>query len=354
MKNFYFWTNAFCVNEENIWFIHGKASILFKYNIRLKKTQAIGVLPEKNMWNEGLYKKILFKDDKIYIIPCHAKKIIKYDIKNNEFSQIYIKEHDGMMFVNAFLVNEKIICIPYSYPGVVSIDTRFDTAKIEYDMSTIMNENSIQYFNSADCLNGVIAMVSPQSDKGYLYYVENNKLEIINVNNEGVRYNSVAMLQEKYIFCSKERKCIHVYDIKSGKILLLSWPLNEEGGCVWSLNNDEFMIDSATNAVNWIYDKNMKSYKWETSFINDRSMYYTYKIGAFDKKSGLYFNNCNMKFYEIKSNERPMEKCSIKITKDICKETYELLKESEYYKNEIIYMENAFSNLPLFLRSITE
>ena len=85
------WPCAFCVDGDDIWFVHGKINALMHYNMRENHTYIVGTVPEEKMFREMLYSAVYKWNEKIYLIPCFARKLMVYNIKENKYTEILIQ-----------------------------------------------------------------------------------------------------------------------------------------------------------------------------------------------------------------------------------------------------------------------
>lgn len=347
LEQLFFWPSAFCVNESEIWFVYGKVCVLCKFDINTSNTDIVAEIPVDNMFRESLFRNIIYKNKKIYLIPCWAKNILVYDIDDEIFKSIAIKDFYGLMFSNAYLLNDKIWCTPFSYPGIVCIDTNTDKAEIILDLSKTMKNNGIYYFNDSDYLNGIITMVSPQSNKGFIFNISTKHLDIVDVNKEGIKYDSVAMLPEGCFFSSFEGKCIHILkdSDKTPKKLIL--PNKSNGVYLSSINQDRLLLDDIKSSCIWVYKDEKCIKKYETEYIENRENYYSYSTGVFDKKSNLYFDNCTASFSILFAEETwrmPIKDFQLKI--------FEELYVNKMVKYGVVIKESLFSGLRVFITKL--
>ena len=313
MKDVYFWPSALCVNKDDIWFIYGKIPVLCKYNISDKKVDVICGLPNDDIYRESLYEDMIFVNNKLFIIPCWADNIIVYSVETGELVTLEIEKSNILKFSKAFLYGEKIICVPYAYSYILSVDVNNLFINIEYDLEDIKKANNIIYFN--DC---------GRIDDENLY--------------------SSVVITENYIFiCSNRDRSIVRYSVLLKKITGEWWPDNKEMISIMSGGNKEIIVDDVKSSWVGIYDENFQLINEDCSNeIDNRDLYYSYMHGISKIDNGItyYFNNANATLVtyidgQVKIKEKIIitEECKHKIQKIVM----------ENYKENVLYESDLFS-----------
>ena len=347
MKNkIYCWPSAFCVQGDRIWFIYGKVCILCCYNLKTEKTEIISEIPVDNIYKESLYQKIIYKDEKLYLIPAWGKNILIYDIIQKNFSTIMIPEYDGLMFCNAFLYDNRIICIPYAYPSIINIDTKFDVASVLVKLDTIKQTYKVSTFNMADNLEMKIAMVSPQSNKVFLYDVEHDDFNVENVSNNVDGYASVCFFEKFIAMKPSKSRYIDLYNPLSGEAQKMELLPDQMSAAIRQINRESILLDDSKGADIWIYSNTIMR-KIHSSTIKNRKPYYSYKVGIYDKDSGLYFNNCDATFYRGFTNKSSFK---MEITDEMKQQITEIKRKNRME----IEKENFFYSLEQFIDDVMQ
>ena len=128
------WPSAFYVDGDDIWFVHGKMSLLMKYCMKTQSLDEVELIPEDCFFQESLYRAIYKDKDRIYLIPCWARKIVIFDIEKKAFTSIQLDEiekyKDVTLFCKCIKINNSLYCIPDSYRSIVKIELQ--SQKIAY------------------------------------------------------------------------------------------------------------------------------------------------------------------------------------------------------------------------------
>lgn len=80
------WPCAFCVDGDDIWFVHGKMNVLMRYNMRENYTYIVGKVPNEKDFQDCLYAGMYKWKNRIYLIPFLAREIAIFDVKTKQFN----------------------------------------------------------------------------------------------------------------------------------------------------------------------------------------------------------------------------------------------------------------------------
>lgn len=351
-KNIYYWTSAFCIDDDTIWFIYGKRCILCKYTISIDENQIIGVIPVANPTQENLFQKIILAQNKLFIIPCWANDIVVYDLTTDRFNIIKIKPCSGLKFSGAYVYKNKIVCIPASYEYVVSIDILDMKINYEYNVKRIKEEEHIDYFNITDILGKQkVILCSPQSDKIYIYDMEKQTLVGENVCTEknGKSFEYVVCIDEQIVLCDNKKHEIITYNYRTKREEYIFWPLGKKTVAVLRVGSEIVIDDYETSWVG-IFNKNFELLtEIKNEIVKNRKYYYSYLIGncESDDRQNIYFNNCDMSFNWVQDG-----KIKKKVRLQMSEEDRKYIKENLYITKNDINIENYFYRLNDFLEKI--
>lgn len=303
----FFWASTFCMDEDNIWFIYGKVCVLCKYSLKDGKCHIIGKLPETNLTRESLFQKMILVNKKIFIIPCWAEKIVIYDIAKDEFVTLELDFCAGIKFNNAFYINDTIICCPSSYSSIISIDINTYQIRNMCKVKDHLIDKSIKFFNDSALVDhSRIVLVSPQSNRLYVYDYEKNKIDNTIVIEEAKGFNFVAKLGNKIVLCDDNNQQIYVYNFETRKIEKSGWPDDKKLVALIEIEGNRVGIDDYDSSWFGIYDEKLSLKMQDYSpMIPDREYYYSYLVGGAEKDRGetIYFNNCDASFNWLHDDE---------------------------------------------------
>lgn len=238
------WPSAFCVDGEDIWFVHGKINVLMRYNMREEHTYIVGAISDKVEFRGKLYCGMHKWKNKIFIIPCWAKEIIVYDIDNNQFQKILIDNSEAyfskILFIKSYMKEEVIYCVPCHYHAIVKIDVKNN--QVIY--VTIALDVNV-HINDAVWVNNKIIGIYSCTDQLLVYDSKTDAVNLIRMGNSERQYNRITNIDDfLYLFDTHSRAIFEVsgemYD-KEKKICDTSY----EGAGVTAISSELLLVDSA-------------------------------------------------------------------------------------------------------------
>lgn len=346
MDKVFFWPSAFCVVDDDIWFVYGKICILCRYSIKKNECKVVGLLPENNLMQESLFDNLIYVDGRLFIIPCWGNNIVVYNIKENKFEIEELPKEQGLKFNNAFLLNNEVLCIPSMYSQIVSMDIHRYKISMKYDMKKIMEKEKIEYFNDSVMIDdNTVIMISPQSPMLFCYKIKENIIEKKDPEIPAQGYSFIVNLKNKLVLCDDKGKKIFIYDLESKRVEKQYWPEKRNLLALMAVNENRVIIDDYDSSWMGIYDEKL-SIKGQNSVdkIENRKYYYTYLVGKSTRKgeNAIYFNNCDMSFNWIE-NDQIVKSIKIYIDDESRK------KISGYMKKMNIVNESYFCRLTDFI-----
>lgn len=121
-------------DSKNIWFCGLYARGLFCCNKLSRKTRLICDLPSKTLRES--YRAICRINDRLYIAPLFADRIIVYSITENKIEQSisldekYITSSESVKFTAIYSFEQYVFFVPMDYKAIIRIDT--ETNQIDY------------------------------------------------------------------------------------------------------------------------------------------------------------------------------------------------------------------------------
>lgn len=297
-ENLKFWPSAFCVVDDDIWFVYGHICLLCKYNLKTHQTEIISQIPVKDIYRECLFLNINFYNNKLYLIPAWADSFVVYDIDNKDFSEIELPQKiEGLKFEKTYVVNDRIYCIPYSYPAIVEINP--DNQKITdiFNLHSIMKSHNITMYHASVMVDkNTVAMVGLDTNHILMYNIKDKCNTIINVGSENNKYNYIAYIDDILYLSDNYSNQVVCYSIKYGKIIDSWWPGEQSKIAIKNFGSDKLLVNSYT--LPWIgcYKCDFHVVFEEISDFSDgRSMYSNYLTCECKdyKDTVYYFNNAD-------------------------------------------------------------
>lgn len=242
------WPSAFCVDEDDVWFVHGKMNALMRYNMIENYTYIIGTIPNEEMFQESLYKGIYKWRTKIFLIPCWAREIAVYDILNRTFTKIALKETEAYvnktLFQKIYVRDGCLYCIPYYYKAYLKIDMY--SLNIEYfDISKEIEAQGISMSNV--CLNDSTVV----GDEIISVLAYSNVILCYQMQTDMVSVKRLGLMKHKFTNITNLGQMLYLFDWEAHSIIKIQkedYSVEEEicvlpyGGIKIRGINSEFLL----------------------------------------------------------------------------------------------------------------
>ena len=113
-----------CLEDEKIYFFGSKLNMLYYCDLNTKKVYVLGKIPKYELVRQKLIGRILKWRGLIVVAPFNAKEIWIYDIANNAWEEIEIKDANsaGELFYQGFVNGNEIRLIGCGYPAIVTLN----------------------------------------------------------------------------------------------------------------------------------------------------------------------------------------------------------------------------------------
>lgn len=361
MKNIPIWTSCFCVDNDDVWFVHGKINVLMRYSISEGYTYIVDIIPNEAPFQEYLYSSIYKWKRRIFLIPCWAEIIKVYDTINKQFIEIPLKNAEKyknkLLFCKSYVYGNSLYCIPYYYESIVKID--MDNYCLEYfDVATWINKEKIYlnktfFINDATKINDEIYSIIAKSNKVLIFDLKTNKIQIQDISSVESDFVSISNVGDK-IFLFDETTCelIKICKDRSQKANQYSLPFKAVK--INTINSKYIMVDAADKSeVRLINSEGKLVYRSEANMSGPKNSLYPSLLCGM-----IYEQNENICYYYNVVDFLIYKFCNGEIV-----ETYKfVLFESELTKlknmnwdvRQYEVLENEVFNLESWLKCIRE
>ena len=307
------WPSAFCVDGDDIWFVHGMMNVLMRYDMREKYTYIIGTIPNEEMAKESLYKGIYKWNTKVFLIPCWAREIAIYDIQTETFTKIAVKEIENYdnktLFQKLYVYGECLYCMPHYYNAILKINmTSLSTEYI--NISEILEEQGISICNV--CVNDSVRVeneiicVLAYTNLALRYQMESDTMYVNDLGKSCRKFTNIANIKDSlYLFDKDQNTVIKIIkEDCSVEKELCTLPYN--GIRMTSANSKLLIIDSSDDGNIHIIDADEKTVFScdDISRTTLRSLLSTYYSGVEgvicrEQDDSYYFNVAACLFYQF-------------------------------------------------------
>ena len=360
-ENIPIWPSVFCVDEDDIWFVHGKINILMRYNISNDYTYIVDIIPNEKLFQECLYSSIYKWKQRIFLIPCWANEIKVYDIPSKKFTVIPLKDtglyNNKLLFCKSYVFENKLYCIPYYYGAIVKIDLDniniiyFDIAK---QISRINGDfNKCVYINDATRID----------DEVYSIIANTNKVLIFSLKTEKFRIQDISSVESDFVSIANIGNNVFLYDELLHEMVKIEKNSFEKENLYYlpfigikmnTINSKFILIDPVDNDEIRIIDSDGKIIYKDDKCIGElkNSLYPDLKCGTIyegEENSSYYYNSNNFLLSEFRNGE-------------IYKSYKFMLQKAEFTKLKEIIMnmkqhetlENEMFGLNLWIRQVED
>lgn len=337
------WPCACFLNDEELWIMHGKVNVLFKYVIADGKMHAIySPIDEKNIQTSSMA--AIFKvDNIIYMIPRWANYIHCYDVTSDIDSIIEVpawdKYKDTTIFSAAYMVNGKIICVPEYYKYFLILEIATNKVNIVINTDDIARDIGVKkiIFGESVTDGKENIYISIRGSKIICCVnLETYKYELIEIKSEKVNYiDSIAYLNGKIFFADNSNSIVNAYDINT-KTIGDEIIINYKNFYISTLGESSILIDSVENGNYAILNNDKLVEHSEKAIIESGNYGYEYHHGIVIEKNGvpkMYFNRHTYTLNEIQNeiiNRPKYLYCGL--TKGLIRRT-----EQKYYEDKEIF-----------------
>ena len=303
------WTSAFCVDKEDIWFVHGKLNILMKYSMARKKLEIVGSVPQEKITCEKLYSDIYKYEDSIFLIPCWAKKIVAYSISKNMFEFVELPvslQENNVKFLKSFVYKKNLYCLSAA-SGVITKISMDALSEVSNILVKESNDKVLHINTAIQMGNHMIAGVTGENNTIFLFNLKNEQIAMKRLGKDSSVYTSIASLQNYLFLYDQKEKAVVKYKIIDETIQFENKKIFEDVAKIDVFNEELFILQATDKKHTVIMNANLNVvYEKKGAVKSNKALAYDYYHGNvfYDKKSMLtYMDNCTESRVEVWSKE---------------------------------------------------
>ncbi len=303
------WPSAFCVDGDDIWFVHGKMNVLMRYSMSENYTYVIGTIPNEKLFQErafiGVYKWI----NKVFLIPSWAREVVVYDSSRSRFEKISVDRIEEFetkaLFGRIHVKHNYLFCIPFGYDAIVKINMennnlqyiKMDTIDSTYIQDTVLIQNHII---------GVFA----HTNRALFFNTESNAIAIKKIGNSSRQFSSIAYVDNSlYLFDECTHAVVEVCSEEFDQVRELFKTVFSLAKLT-SISQHMMLIDPADCCEMQIYnikEKNVFKFK-EDRADKSGNMYSVYYSGIendtpISSGGAYYFSRTSYCMYQFKDKD---------------------------------------------------
>ncbi len=122
----------FCVVGNDIYFFHGTLNCLLQYNMETHSVKYLGVIEGEKAVQEKLFCRIFFYDNKLFLFPYYASKVVVYDFNTEQYRTIC--DGENYKFRDAFADDDFVYAINEKGSEVIKFALKDEAFREKYDL----------------------------------------------------------------------------------------------------------------------------------------------------------------------------------------------------------------------------
>jgi hypothetical protein len=341
------WPYTFCVDGDDIWFVHGKMNLLMKYSISQCHTSVLGVIPNKNMFYERLFIGICKYNNYVYLIPSGEKCILIYDADTQIFEKIDIDNVENFenkaLFSKIYTKGKELYCIPCYYNAILKID--MESKQVKY----LLIQGGKAYINDSTIVGDYIVAVYVYTNEILFCNIMNDTILLKRLGNKNRKYTNITNFQDKLYLYDQDTFSIIKMEGDNYEIEKNFCKIECNGIRMTSVLSDLIIIDPADRAELQVLDANKKmifrSEKLDDFATSSLGSPYCNGVQSSNIKNNeheFYFSRASYSMYqfgkgeEIKTFKMKLEKEELnKVLKHISMIEQQELGENDVNKLEV-------------------
>lgn len=346
------WPCTFCVDGDDIWFVHGKLNVLMRYNMREDYAYVVGTVPEEKMFREMLYSAVYKWKEKIYLIPCFARKVMVYNIKENKFTEIPVqninKYGENGLFEGAYAKGKYLYCIPFLYEAFIKIN--MESEEIEY---TVIGKTGDIYITDIAKVENKIVSINSHNNQLLFYNMDTSALEIRKMDKDKERIVAIASMGDSLYLFNKSSQSLVELNIKNmNEREFIEIPY--EAIKITTISSEFVMIDSTyDHEIKIIDNKGEIIFEARERLENEKgSLYAVYysgidELNSIDENVSFYFSRDKYVMYQFNKGKLEHEFCMMLSTDEInkLKNMFSEILQLKMEENSLFKLDDWINNL---------
>ncbi len=268
------WPSALCIDEEDLWFVHGKMNVLMRYNLQEKHTHIVDKIPNESIFQTSGYVGIYKRKNKIFLIPSQAREIAIFDVSKITFKKKpirYIEKYDGKrLFTQVYSKKHYLYCIPSWYEAIIRID--MDSDDLEYIKLPFRNLIKQTYINQSIKFGNKLYAIYSYTNRALCFDMNSNQVSLETLGNSSHQFISIGSIGNSLYLFDSAKKTIFKIDEQDHTRELEFYNPMYESAALFNIPDNLLLVDSTSTAEIMLLD-NLGNcvYKKEERQIMDRN-----------------------------------------------------------------------------------
>jgi len=210
------------IDGEKMWFSSSCFNGLFCTNMITGNTEYKGAFPGESMRGFRLFSKVIEYNNKLLFIPFNAINMAEYDMKNEVFREISIKDGTKYInkFYNGFRYKQYVYVISCEYPVILKYDIEEQTIiymeKWSELVSNCKNVGKISFLSARSRGNKIYASVF-KTNSLFVFDMDNEIVDVVNIGDEDDSYVGVELLEHEIMMISFNKNKLVYYNENTKK-----------------------------------------------------------------------------------------------------------------------------------------
>lgn len=182
--------DCICIHGNTGWFVGTKDSILYEISMNEFKIKALTALPSSKNKRVRISQRIVYNDDKLYVLPDQAYSIFIYDLQKKSWEKINIpSNYIRPCILNAWFDDDIMYCYLHLDNEVMWIDLK---ERRFLKSEKIFDDSNIKGAYESLCLNGLFYFISRNDSRICEYNPKNNKKKYYVIDESENGFNTLS------------------------------------------------------------------------------------------------------------------------------------------------------------------
>ena len=234
IKQMVFYNMAF--NKNNAWFCHVYYNALCRLDLESNEIVIESLFPAEDSVF-GKYGNILYFEEKLILSPRNSVKILIYDLKSKDYTEINLSKNykcediNINLFTNAFIYKNEAFFIPGTYKAIVKMDLK--TLELTYYddwyenlESDIKSKQRVLFLTSYQEENYILLPFC-RGNKILKFSLNDGNSRIIEVPDKSLELMDIICEENIYWLADRNKKSIYQWDIETNHLIEINnYPRN--------------------------------------------------------------------------------------------------------------------------------
>ncbi len=260
--NYLFETDNLCMVDDTIYFSAKNYDALVMIDLKTHIATIEKCFLDKYNTSYCAHSKIIHYNHNIFCIPRYSRDIIKYDLFTKQTSKIKIPniKSNKSIFNEAVQIDNRIICFPEFYEGIVIIDMNSNEISA---IKELKNDMPNKYLFVSNAVKSGDEFLIPFYNKNKIlkFNTIHNEICEIDLQANSCGFTSIICLKDK-IYLMGTNGVLYIYSNKE-ELIAVQENLN---GILYMIDNSIWLVDTINNNI---YIMDFLKLRMEQYIVND-------------------------------------------------------------------------------------